>query len=223
MEWIKTVSWPSVSRIFAAWYGLVVTGELFSHLGPSLYRMAGGYVLAVVIGVPLGTIMGYIPFVQRLFDPIIEVLRPIPSPAYVPIAILFLGIGDSMKIALILVASLFPIILNSYSGVRYIDEVLVNTGRTFGLSSWAILYQVAVPAALPSVLTGMRISLAISLILVVISEMVAAGEGIGFFILQSQRTFQVAEMYAGIMTLGVVGYLMNAGFAGVERRLLRWK
>jgi NitT/TauT family transport system permease protein/sulfonate transport system permease protein len=176
-----------------------------------------------VIAVPLGLLMGSIPMVYRLLEPATELIRPIPSSAYIPVAILFLGIDNEMKVFVILVACLFPILLNTYGGVRGIDPVLIDTGRTFGLSRAKALWQIVLPAALPNILTGMRISLGIALIVAVVAEMIAGNSGIGYFILDMQRIFRVPEMFAGIFTLGVLGFAINFIFLKIEGRLLHWR
>jgi ABC-type nitrate/sulfonate/bicarbonate transport system permease component len=220
---IDTPSVPSVTEIFAAWYQVIASGALLKELGPSLYRIAIGYVLAVLVAVPLGLLMGASRFMYVLFEPLTEVLRPIPSSAYIPIAILFLGIGDEMKEFVVFFSCLFPILVSTYSGVIGIDPVLVETGRTFGLTRGEILRSIVFRATIPSILTGMRISLAIALIVVVVAEMVAGSSGIGYFILDQQRTFRVPEMFAGIFTLGVLGYAANALFLLIEHRVLHWR
>ena len=171
--------------------------------------MFAGFGLAVVVAVPLGLLMGTISLCYRLLEPITEFIRPIPAAAYIPVAILFLGIGNEMKIFVVFLACLFPILLNTYGGVRGIDPVLVDTGRTFGVSRLKALWQIVFPAALPSILTGMRISLGIALIVAVVSEMIAGNSGIGYFILDMQRIFRVPDMFAGIFTLGLLGFLIN--------------
>jgi ABC-type nitrate/sulfonate/bicarbonate transport system permease component len=220
---INTPSVPRVSQIFAAWYHAVASGELPRELWPSLYRLAIGYVLAVVVAVPLGLLMGASRFLYNLLEPLTELLRPIPSSAYIPIAILFLGIGDEMKEFVVFFSCLFPILVNTYSGVVAIDPVQIDTGRTFGLTRMEILRSIIFRSAVPSILTGMRISLAIALIVVVVAEMVAGSSGIGYFILDNQRTFRVPEMFAGIFTLGVMGYCANWVFLLVEARVLHWR
>jgi len=216
------VTFPPFSRVCQALWSLVATGEIVDVLLPSLQRLAIGYVIALAIGVAAGMAMGHFRVVFNLFEPLTEVLRPIPAPAYVPVAILFLGLGDEMKIFVIAFATCFPILLNTFSGVRSVDVIQINTARTFGYSDWAILRKVIMPAALPQIFTGMRISLALSLIMVVISEMVASVDGIGFFILNSERGFRIPEMYAGIIVLGILGYIMNALFLQVEHYVVRW-
>jgi len=220
---VDPVSMPRVSTIFSSWFESAFDGELLAQLGPTLWRIAFGFGLAVVVAVPLGLLMGTVSFIYRLLEPITEFIRPIPSSAYIPVAILFLGIGNEMKIFVIFLACLFPILLNTYGGVRGIDPVLVDTGRTFNVSRLRALWQIVFPAALPSILTGMRISLGIALIVSVVAEMISGNSGIGYFILDMQRVFRVPEMFAGIFTLGLLGYLINFAFLRVEGHFLRWR
>jgi NitT/TauT family transport system permease protein/sulfonate transport system permease protein len=222
-QWVDTVDMPRVSTIFLSWFRSMDGGPLLKQLFPSLNRLFQGFFIAAAIAVPLGLLMGTVPFIYRLLEPLSEFLRPIPSSAYIPIAILFLGIDNAMKVFVIALGCFFPILLNTYGGVRAIDPVLTDTGRTFGLSRARALWQIVLPAALPSVLTGMRISLGIALIIAVIAEMVAGNSGIGYFILDRQRVFRVPEMFAGIFTLGVLGYVINFVFLRIERHFLRWR
>ncbi len=199
---MPSLSFPPMSAVLATWWGLILSGELFRELGDSLWRMFAGYFIGVSLGVLLGLLMGYVRFFYNLLEPITEVLRPIPSPAYLPIVILFLGIDDEMKIFMIAFASLFPVLINTYSGVRSVDPIQLQTARTFGVSGRKLVWQIVLPAASPYIFTGMRISLAVALIVMVISEMVAASSGIGYFILSAQRGFKIREMFAGVLTLG---------------------
>jgi ABC-type nitrate/sulfonate/bicarbonate transport system permease component len=222
-KWIDPVSMPKVSTIVYSWVQNINGGELLQSLGPTLWRIGVGFGLAVLVAVPLGLLMGSIPFVYRLLEPITEFIRPIPSSAYIPVAILFLGIDNEMKIFVVFLACIFPILLNTYSGVRGIDPVLIDTGRTFGVPWLRALWSIVLPASLPSILTGMRISLGISLIVAVVAEMIAGSSGIGYFILDMQRVFRVPEMFAGIFTLGLLGFAINFVFLKAESYLLRWR
>jgi ABC-type nitrate/sulfonate/bicarbonate transport system permease component len=222
LKWVSPLSLPRVSSVFATLWDLIVSGELPRELGSSLWRMFAGYFIGVVLGVLFGLLMGAFRPMYKLLEPITEILRPIPSPAYVPIAILFLGIDDEMKIFMVAFSAFFPVLLNTLGGVRSVDPVQVQTASTFGVSGARRLWQVVLPAAAPSIFTGMRVSLAVALIVMVISEMVAASNGIGYFILAAQRGFKTREMFAGIITLAALGYLLNRLFLAVENRALAW-
>jgi ABC-type nitrate/sulfonate/bicarbonate transport system permease component len=219
---LPALSFPRMSAILATWWSLIVSGELLGELVPSLLRMFAGYFLGVTLGILLGLLMGYFRFFYNLLEPITEVLRPIPSPAYLPIVIIFLGIDDEMKIFMIAFASLFPVLLNTYSGVRSVDPIQLQTARTFGVAGRKLVWQIVLPAASPYIFTGMRVSLAVALIVMVLSEMVAASSGIGYFILSAQRGFKIREMFAGVLTLAVVGYILNRLFVAIENRVLAW-
>ncbi|HUF82306.1 MAG TPA: ABC transporter permease [Burkholderiales bacterium] len=219
---LDTPTWPPVTRILAAWYENTADGTLPGHLLATLWRQMLGYGLAAVLGIGLGLVMGYFRPVYNLFEPLVEVLRPIPGPAYLPVLVLFVGIGHEMKVVLILVASFFPILLNTYSGVRSIDRVQFDTARTLGLTTLQTFRELVIPAASPQILTGMRISLAISLILAILAEMIVSSDGLGYFTLLAQRTFKIPDMYAGIFTLALFGYVLNRIFLLCEARLIRW-
>jgi ABC-type nitrate/sulfonate/bicarbonate transport system permease component len=219
---MPSLSFPRMSEILAAWWRLILSGELPRELADSLWRMFTGYFVGVLLGVLLGLLMGYFRFFYNLLEPITEVLRPIPSPAYLPIVILFLGIDDEMKIFMIAFASVFPVLLNTMSGVRSVDPIQLQTARTFGVTGYKLLIEVVLPASSPYIFTGMRVSLAVALIVMVISEMVAASDGIGYFILSAQRGFQIPEMFAGVLTLAMLGYLLNRLFLLIENRVLAW-
>jgi ABC-type nitrate/sulfonate/bicarbonate transport system permease component len=219
---VSPLSFPRITHIAVVWWKLMLSGELVSEVTSSMWRMFVGYFIGVAIGATLGLLMGYFRIFYNLLEPITEALRPIPSPAYLPIVILFLGIDDEMKVFMIAFASLFPVLLNTYSGVRSVDPIQLQTARTFGLSGFKLLRKIVVPAASPYILTGMRVSLAVALIVMVISEMVAASNGIGYFILSAQRGFKVREMFAGVFTLAMLGYVLNHLFLLIESRVLAW-
>ena len=219
---MDTPTWPPVSRIFAAWYENIADGTIIKHLLATFWRQMLGYSLAAMLGITLGLLMGYYRILNNLLEPLIEVFRPIPGPAYLPVLILFVGIGHEMKVVLVMIASFFPILLNTYGGVRAIDPVQLDTARTLGLTTLQTMREVVLPAASPQILTGMRISLAISLILAILSEMIVSTDGLGYFTLLAERTFKVPEMYAGIFTLALFGYVLNRLFLIGEAILIRW-
>lgn len=223
LGWMVSPTWPAASNVTATFWQNLVDGTYFAVIGSSLWRLFIGYFLAVVLAVLIGLAMGVWRFFYLLTEPLIEFLRPIPSPAYLPMAILFLGIDDGMKIFMVAFAAFFPILLNTVTGVRSVDPVLLETGKTFGYGQWHIVTRILLPASASFVLTGMRISLAIALIVTVIAEMVAGNSGIGFYVLNAQRSFLVPEMYAGVIALAIVGFALNKIFVYVEHLLLHWQ
>lgn len=222
LDLIQSPNWPALSDVFVSFWQLLRDGTFVTVFGPTLQRLAEGYVLAALLGIGIGLAMGYFRWIHRLLDPIVEILRPIPSPAYIPVAILFLGIGDAMKVAMIAFAAFFPILLNTVSGVRSVDPVLIDTGRTFGMGTRQIVRKIVFPSALVYIFTGLRISLAISLILTVIAEEVAGNSGIGFYLLDAQRSFLIPEMYASVVALAILGFALNRIFLLIESRVLSW-
>jgi ABC-type nitrate/sulfonate/bicarbonate transport system permease component len=166
--------------------------------------------------------MGLFDTCRRALEVVIEMLRPIPPPVVIPVALLFFGLEDGMKIFVIFFSCAWPILLNTLDGVRNIDRLLLNTARTFGLSQARTIRYVVLPACSPQIMTGLRISLPITLILVVISEMVGSADGIGYFILDAQRRFKVAQMYAGMLALAILGYGLNLLFNLAHRTFLAW-
>ena len=213
---------PPLSRIGRTFAELLWSGQIPLQILASLKRAAVGYLLAAAVFIPLGIFMGLFDRVQRALEVVVEMLRPIPPPVIIPVAMLFFGLEDEMKIFVIFFSCAWPILLNTVDGVRNIDRILLNTARTFRLPRRKIIWQVILPASSPQIITGLRVSLPITLILVVISEMVGSTDGIGYFILDSQRRFRVAQMYAGMLALAVLGYALNQLFNLLHRTLLAW-
>lgn len=214
---------PPPSQILVALRQLVLSGEVATHLFVTLGRFVEGYLLAAAIAVTFGTIFGYFRLAHSFVEVVIEFLRPMPSVAIIPVAVLLLGIGDSMIIAVTVYASVWPILVNTIDGVRHIERTLLDTGRTFGLSRRRILWQVILPAASPYIVTGLRVSLSIALILVTTAEMVAGSKGLGFFILDEERALRSSNMYAGIILVAVLGYALNRLFMALESTAMKWQ
>ena len=189
---------------------------------PSLSRVATGYALAVVLGIGLGVALGLSTWTERLLGPIVEFLRAVPAVVLIPFGIVVFGVGTTMKVFVITLGCSFPVILNTVDGVRSVEPTLLDVARTFRFSRLERLRRVILPSASPQIFAGMRASLSLALILMVVSEMVASTNGIGYAILQSQRLFAVTDMWAGILALGILGYLINAILVMVERRVLAW-
>jgi NitT/TauT family transport system permease protein len=213
---------PSVGAIGESLFDSIIKRALASHLLATLSRFLIAYILAAAIAVTLGVGLGYFRGAYNLAEILIEFLRPMPSVAMIPIAILILGIGSPMIIAVTVYATVWPILINTIDGVRSVESTLIETGRTFGLGGWRILRTIVLPAALPHIVTGLRISVAIALILVTTGEMVVGGSGLGFFILDEERSLRSSNMYAGIALVGIVGYGLNRLFLFFESRVMAW-
>jgi ABC-type nitrate/sulfonate/bicarbonate transport system permease component len=210
-------------RFLDAWVLGPEAGErLRADVLPSLARLALGYGLAVLGGVGVGVAVGRSPRVRDYLDPVIEFLRAIPPPALLPLLIVLFGIGDVMKVWMIAFGVVWPILLNTIDGVRSVDPLYLDTGRVFAAGPRDRLLRIVLPAAAPKVFAGLRISLSIAVILMVISEMVATTNGIGFTVVRAQRSFQLLDMWAGILLLSLLGYGLNVLLGLLERRVLAW-
>ena len=212
-----TFYYPPLTEILETFMDTWVFERVTSDVIPSLLRLSAGYAIAVVTAIAIGIPLGLNATARRAASPIVEFLRAIPPPALLPLAIVVIGVGNGMKVMIIAFVCLWPVLLNTIDGIRGIDPTLNDTARVYGLPRRATL-----PAAAPQVFAGMRTSLSLAVIMMVISEMVASTNGIGFFVLQAQRTFAIPEMWSGILLLGILGYLLNVLFVLVERRVLAW-
>jgi ABC-type nitrate/sulfonate/bicarbonate transport system permease component len=216
------IYFPPLSQILEAmteqWFGPRLEADVL----PSVLRLAAGYAIAAVSAVALGVLIGTYRTLRGLLEPVLEFFRAIPPPVLVPIIILVAGIDDTMKIIVIALGCLWPILLNTVEGVRSVDEVLSDTSRTYGLSGRARLQHLVLPSASPQIYAGLRQGLSIGIILMVISELFAASNGLGFAIVQAQRSFALPEMWGGIILLGLLGFGLSLIFQVVERRQLAW-
>lgn len=216
------VYWPPLRTILET-FPDVWTGErLQEDVLPSVLRLTGGYALAAVVGVTLGTVIGSYRRVRAVCEPVLEFLRAVPPPVLVPVIMIFAGIGDTMKVMVIAIGCVWPILLNTVEGVRAVDSVVTETARSYGVTGVARLRHVVLRSASPQIFAGLRQALSIGIILMVISEMFAASNGIGFTIVQFQRGFAIPDMWTGILVLGLLGFLLSVVFRLVERRVLGW-
>lgn len=208
-----------LAEAFAAtWFG----ERIFSDILPSIARLLVGVLTAIVIGIVGGLLIGSVRWLRDLTEPVLEFFRAIPPPVLVPVLMLLMGITDSMKIAVIISGCIWPVLLNTIEGVRAIDEVLSDSAHTYGLRGWARIRYLVLPSAGPQIMAGIRQCLSIGLILMVISEMFASSSGLGFTIVQFQRSFAIPEMWSGIVLLGLIGVAFSFLFQWTERRVLRW-
>lgn len=200
------------------WFGPRIVDDVL----PSLGRLAVGYLVALLLGVALGVVIGQHQRIRATVEPVLEFARAIPPPVLVPILILIAGIGDVMKVLVIVSGCLWPVLLNTVEGVRALDAVLADTCRTYDINGWRRLRRLVLRAASPQIVTGARQALSIGIILMVISEMFAARSGLGFTVVQFQRGFQIPEMWSGVLLLGLLGVALAGLFRLVERHVLAW-
>ena len=220
---IRRALLPPPSATAEVLWDLLSTGEFLPPLLSTLKLVFAGFFLGSAIGIGLGTAMGVSPAMYRLFEPLVELIRPIPKSALVPPLMLFLGIDDAMKITSVTLVVTFPVLLNTLQGVRGVDRVMLDAARTHGWGLGHTLWHMILPAALPFILAGMRVSLGLAMVLAVLSEMLAGQGGLGFLILDMQRSFQLRQMYAWLVILAVLGLLLNSIFLLAERRALFWQ
>lgn len=220
--WVNAVLVPPPTVVAQRLATIVAAGSLVEPLARTLSLLAVAYAIGCVLAIALGVVMGRSRVVHGLMEPLVEALRPLPKPALLPPLMLFLGLGATMKITAVALGVFFPVLINTIQGVRGVDPVLVDTARTFQHSRAALLWKVVLPSALPLVLSGMRISLGIALVLVVIAEMMAGTGGIGYLIIDLQRSFRVVDMYAWVVILAVLGYALNEVFVRIEARAIHW-
>ena len=219
---IDSVNWPAFTAVVVALYYGVISGELPEVIGSTLWRMARGYAIGCAIGLPIGFALALSRPVRRTLEPLIELLRPIPIPAIIPPLIFVFGLNDPLKLFTIAFAVFFPVMLNTVGGVIAVDTTYLQVARTFGHSRTSTLWRVVLPAALPYIFAGLRTALALALIVAVVAEMVAGSAGVGYYLNTMQFAMRAADMYAAIILLTAIAYLINRLFLEWESRVIRW-
>jgi ABC-type nitrate/sulfonate/bicarbonate transport system permease component len=213
---------PEASEVLSRALETWPTAEFLTEVAASLKRLAAGFVIGAAIGIAVGLLMGTSRTTRKALDPLVELARATPPIAIVPVLILTLGFGDSMRIAVIAFGVCFPVLVNTLEGVRAVSPEARDTASMLHLGRAERVLRIYLPAALPSIFAGLRVALSIGLVLVVISEFAGEGGGLGHYILDQQGQFAYPEMYAGILFLGLLGYGLNLLFRLVERRVLAW-
>lgn len=214
---------PSLGDIARSWIDLLLSLELLTNGATSLVRVGAGFALAVIAGVALGVLMARVLVADDLVKPVLTVLYPIPQPALIPILILWLGTGEVSKIVMIFLGALLPVVIASYNGARGVDQYVVWSAQNMGTRGARLLWKVIVPAALPEILAGVRTALALSFLLLLAAELLAARSGLGFL------TFYLGEggfypgMFAAALTIALLGFVADRGYLQIMRRVLHWR
>lgn len=220
---VSPIFFPPFSKAVIALKGLLLSGEIFNHIGVSMQRALIGFLLAVLVAIPLGLLMGRYSRLEKITDLFIQGLRNTPHFALLPVFIMVLGIGEASKIAITFLAAFWFLLINTISGVKCVDPLYIKAARSMGSSDAEIFAKVILPASIPSIVAGARLGVKSSLMAVIGAEMLAAKSGLGFFIQNSHLMYRIPEMYAGILTLAVFGLLINYLLVWLEKSATPWK
>ncbi|MEV4458698.1 ABC transporter permease [Microbispora sp. NPDC049633] len=214
--------YATVSDVAVQWWDQILGGPLLTATLQTLRTMLIGYGVAAVLAVVIGVLMARVRLVYVLLEPPLELLRPMPISAVIPLLILYLGIDDAMKISVVALAAFFHILLNAYSGAGSTHRTMMDTARTFGLTWRQTMAEIVIPAAAPSIFVGLRSALAASLVISVVVGMIAGNDGLGHLLMIQQQSFQVTDLIVGAATIAMLGYALNSAFLFIERRVLHW-
>jgi ABC-type nitrate/sulfonate/bicarbonate transport system permease component len=214
---------PPPHKVLEAGIELTLSGELLRDIAASLYRVGLGFLVAAMLGVGLGTLIGRSRWLEQLLEPPLELLRPIPPLAFLPMLVLWFGIGEMSKVMFIAYAAFFPIFTTTCEGIKFVDILLIRAAQTLGASEREIFRYVVLPAASPSIITGLRVGFAQCLFVIVAAEFIAADSGLGYLINDARSFFLMSHMLLGAAVIGIIGFVFNAVLRRLEARILRWR
>lgn len=214
---------PAPSNIIKHLVEMGSSGELWRHTGASLYRLAVGFFVGAVPAIVLGLAIGLYRPVRAAFDPLISATYPIPKSSLLPLILLIFGLGESSKIAMVAIGVFFPVVINTAAGVRQIAPIFLDVGRNYGASRFNMFRTVALPGALPLIMTGIKLGAGMGLVLIAIAEMVGAKSGLGYMIWNAWELFDVQTMYVGLFVIAIIGFVMNIGFDALESVIVPWR
>lgn len=220
--WLNPAVIPPLDKVVLALWNGIHNGALMGDIAISLQRAGLAFFSAVIIGIPLGLFMGQIRPIERALDPILQLFRQTSALALYPVFILLFGLGETSKVFVIFWAALFPVLLSTISGVKQVDSKLLEMARTFGAGELTLFRRVIIPASIPGIFVGLRLSATTALLLLIAAEMIGANRGIGFQVMNAQYNFQIPLMFAAIFLLALAGLLANAILVILQRRLCRW-
>jgi NitT/TauT family transport system permease protein len=219
---VKAAILPPPSQVAAKWWEYLASGELPRDAVATLLRVVVGFVIGAGLALPLGLWMGARDSVYALFNPIVQVLRPIPPIAFIPLAILWFGLGDPPAFFLISLGAFFPVLMNTIAGVRTVDAIYLRAAQNLGAGSGTLFWRVLFPGAMPSILAGLRVGVGVAFIVVIVAEMIAVNNGLGYRILEAREYFWSDKILAGMISIGVIGLGIDTMMARLNDRLLRW-
>ncbi|VDS08577.1 Putative aliphatic sulfonates transport permease protein SsuC [Paracoccus haematequi] len=222
LGWVSPAVFPPLDRIAVALWDGIASGALLDDIAISLQRAGTAFVAAVVLGIPLGLLMGQLPAIERALDPLLQLFRQTSALALYPVFILLLGLGETSKVFVIFWATLFPILLATIGGVKEVDRKLIEMARSYGATHLQVFRRVILPASVPAIFVGLRLSATTALLLLIAAEMIGANKGVGFQVMNAQYNFQIPLMFAAIFLLAFLGLAANAVLVALQRRLCRW-
>lgn len=220
---VDTSFLPPFSKVAVAFWKLLITGELIKHVGISLYRAMMGFGLGMLFAIPLGLIIGWFKVFERFIDPLMQTFRQTSTLALLPVFVLLFGIGETSKIAVIFWGVQWAVLLNTIGGVKNIDPLLIKSARSMGTKPLILFLRIILPASLPSIFTGVRLSATHAILILIAAEMLGANKGLGFLLFNSQANFMIPTMYAAIITMSLLGIIVNYSLVALEKRTLKWK
>lgn len=223
LGFIKPITLPPPSQVAQTFWELSLSGALERHIGISIVRVLEGFGIAAVLGIFLGVAIGLSKTLDRVTDIVIQLLKPIPPIAWIPLAILWFGIGEQSKVYIIFLGAFFPIIINTIDGIRQTDQKLVEVARILDVPHAAFIRQVVLPGALPAIMTGLRVGLMVAWMCVVAAELIAASSGIGYLIMDARQLSQSNVVLVGMISIGVIGKAMDSFIKRAEKRLITWR
>ncbi|MBO6508633.1 MAG: ABC transporter permease [Roseibium sp.] len=221
--WISALTLPKPIDVLATFGELWQSGLLFKHLQPSLTRLAVGAAIGASAGIAIGILIGLFSYVRAGLVPLVAAIFPIPKIALLPLFVIWFGIDEGSKYALIAFGTFTPTVVATYGAVDNVDRSLIRMGQSFGLSWLSIVRKIVLPGAMPGILSGLRISLAIAIILLVAAEMLGAEYGIGAYILEAGALYDLERLFAGVVILSLLGVIVSASIGMIERRVLGWR
>ncbi len=220
---VNTVLVPSPQDVAKAGLTAIRDGSLLTNAAASLLRVLEGFAVAMLIAIPLGVLMGVSRTASGLVDPLIELLRPVPPIAFIPLAIIWFGIGEFSKVMIIAYGAFFPIFVNTTAGFRDVDRIHIRAAQSLGAERFNVFKDVILPSAFPQMVTGARLGMGMAFIVLVAAELVASSEGLGYLINDARFSFRTDQIFVGMITIGLLGFVLNKALLEAERRLLRWK
>jgi ABC-type nitrate/sulfonate/bicarbonate transport system permease component len=221
-EWVPAWFLPVPTVVFATLLEMIASGELFQHAAISIGRAALGYTIAAVVGIGLGLLIAWSTMVEDFLDPLIELIRPLSTFALIPIFFLWFGIGNTSKVLIIFKSCFFPIVLNTIAGIKGVDKKLIMAAQSLGADGGQLWTRVLLPSAMPMIITGLRISTAIAMMALVGVEMLSSDSGLGFLVIDAQRTFDTERVFAGIIVLSLLGFSIDRLARKIQARILSW-